>query len=186
MNHKGRLVYLPAFLLLTFHFSDVRAQNPLFRLLEGKQTGVDFVNPISETENQNVMSYEYYYNGGGVAVGDINNDGFDDLFFTSNMGSNKLYLNLGAKGEKMKFKDITASAGKGLDGRKGGWKTGVTMADVNGDGLLDIHICYSGKVKDEDRKNQLFINQGNLKFVEQAKEYGLDNISYSTQAAFLD
>ncbi|SEI43205.1 Repeat domain-containing protein [Dyadobacter sp. SG02] len=186
MNHKGRLFYLPAFLLLTLSFTDVRAQNPLFRLLDGKQTGVDFVNPISETEGQNVMSYEYYYNGGGVAVGDINNDGFDDLFFTSNMGSNKLYLNLGAKGEKMKFKDITSSAGKGLEGRKGGWKTGVTMADVNGDGLLDIHICYSGKVKDEDRKNQLFINQGNLKFVEQAKEYGLDNISYSTQAAFFD
>jgi hypothetical protein len=186
MNHQGRLFYLPAILLLTLHFTDVRAQNTLFRLLESKQTGVDFVNPISETENQNVMSYEYYYNGGGVAVGDINNDGFDDLFFTSNMGANKLYLNLGAKGEKMKFKDITASAGKGLEGRRGGWKTGVTMADVNGDGLLDIHICYSGKVKDEDRKNQLFINQGNLKFVEQAKEYGLDNISYSTQAAFFD
>lgn len=186
MNYKGHLFCLPAFLLLTFHFSNVRAQNPLFLLLEGKQTGIDFVNPISETENQNVMSYEYYYNGGGVAVGDINNDGFDDLFFTSNMSSNKLYLNLGAKGEKMKFKDITASAGKGLEGRRGGWKTGVTMADVNGDGLLDIHICYSGKVKDEDRKNQLFINQGNLRFVEQAKEYGLDNISYSTQAAFFD
>lgn len=186
MNHKGRLFYLPAILLLTLHFTGVRAQNTMFRLLEGKQTGIDFVNPISETESQNVMSYEYYYNGGGVAVGDINNDGFDDLFFTSNMGSNKLYLNLGAKGEKMKFKDITASAGKGLEGRRGGWKTGVTMADVNGDGLLDIHICYSGKVKDEDRRNQLFINQGNLKFVEQAKEYGLDNISYSTQAAFFD
>ncbi|GGM80233.1 hypothetical protein GCM10010967_10020 [Dyadobacter beijingensis] len=186
MNHKGILFCLPAFLLLTLHYTDVRAQNPLFRLLDAKQTGIDFVNPISETENQNVMSYEYYYNGGGVAVGDINNDGFEDIFFTSNMGSNKLYLNLGATGGRMKFKDITASAGKGLEGRKGGWKTGVTMADVNGDGLLDIHICYSGKVKDEDRKNQLFINQGNLKFVEQAKEYGLDNFSYSTQAAFFD
>ncbi|MBO9613841.1 MAG: VCBS repeat-containing protein [Dyadobacter sp.] len=186
MNHQGRFFYLPAIFLLAFHFADIRAQNTLFRFLEGKQTGIDFVNPVSETESQNVMSYEYYYNGGGVAVGDINNDGFDDLFFTSNMGSNKLYLNLGAKGAKMKFKDITVSAGKGLEGRKGGWKTGVTMADVNGDGLLDIHICYSGKVKDEDRKNQLFINQGNLKFIEQAKEYGLDNISYSTQAAFFD
>ncbi|MCF0073226.1 VCBS repeat-containing protein [Dyadobacter sp. CY261] len=186
MNHKGIPFCLTAFLLLTLHATDVRAQNPLFRLLDAKQTGIDFANPISETENQNVMSYEYYYNGGGVAVGDINNDGFDDLFFTANMGTNKLYLNLGAKGDKMKFKDITASAGKGLEGRKGGWKTGVTMADVNGDGLLDIHICYSGKMKEEDRKNQLFINQGNLKFAEQAKEYGLDNISYSTQAAFFD
>lgn len=185
MNYKGLLFGLPALFMLTFP-ATVSAQNPLFRLLGTKQTGVDFMNPISETENQNVMSYEYYYNGGGVAVGDINNDGFEDIFFTSNMGENKLYLNLGAKGEKMKFRDITASAGKGLEGRKGGWKTGVTMADVNGDGLLDIHICYSGKVKDEDRRNQLFINQGKLKFVEQAKEYGLDNISYSTQAAFFD
>lgn len=186
MNHKGVLSCLPAIFLLTMHYHAVSAQNTLFRLLDAKQTGIDFVNTISETENQNVMSYEYYYNGGGVAVGDINNDGFDDLFFTSNIGSNKLYLNLGAEGKKMKFKDITASAGKGLEGRKGGWKTGVTMADVNGDGLLDIYVCYSGKVKDEDRRNQLFINQGNLKFVEQAKEYGLDNISYSTQAAFFD
>lgn len=186
MNNRVSLRCAFAFLSLTCSFHTARSQQPLFRLLDAKQTGIGFENPISETESQNVMSYEYYYNGGGVAVGDINNDGYDDLFFTANMGSNKLYLNQGATGGKMKFKDITSSAGKGLEGRKGGWKTGVTMADVNGDGLLDIHVCYSGKVKDEDRKNQLFINQGNLKFVEQAKEYGLDNISYSTQAAFFD
>lgn len=186
MNNRVSLRCAFAFLSLICSFHTARSQQPLFRLLDAKQTGIGFENPISETESQNVMSYEYYYNGGGVAVGDINNDGYDDLFFTANMGSNKLYLNQGATGGKMKFKDITSSAGKGLEGRKGGWKTGVTMADVNGDGLLDIHVCYSGKVKDEDRKNQLFINQGNLKFVEQAKEYGLDNISYSTQAAFFD
>ncbi|TLV01596.1 RNA-binding protein [Dyadobacter luticola] len=172
--------------MLAVQFSAVRAQQPLLKLLAPKLTGIGFINPINEDETKNVMSYEYFYNGGGVAVGDINNDGFDDLFFTSNMGPNKLYLNLGAEGQPMKFKDITLTAGKGLEGRKGGWKTGVTMADVNGDGLLDIHICYSGKVPDEMRKNQLFINQGNAKFIEQAALYGLDDVSYSTQAAFFD
>ncbi len=98
------------------------------------------------------------------------------------MGENKLYLNLG----NMKFKDITREACPGLEGRKGGWKTGVTMADVNGDGLMDIYICYSGKVDKDVRRNQLFINQGNLKFVEKAKEYGLDDPGYSTQAVFFD
>ncbi|MCE7066903.1 VCBS repeat-containing protein [Dyadobacter sp. CY326] len=187
MYIQKRLRYLIFVFVLTVHFTAVRAQQPLFQLLPAKQTGIAFANMISEDEKQNVMSYEYFYNGGGVAVGDINNDGFEDLFFTSNMGPNKLYLNLGAaKGQSLKFKDITSAAAKGLEGRKGGWKTGVTMADVNGDGLLDIHICYSGKVEDEKRKNQLFINQGNLKFLEQAAQYGLDNISYSTQAAFFD
>lgn len=186
---------LPRFIVqmfsLSFLISNVKAQQPLFQLLTPKQTNIEFRNDINEDESLNVMAYEYFYNGGGVAVGDVNNDGFDDVFFTSNMKSNKLYLNLGASnGAAIKFKDITGSAGKGLEGRKGGWKTGVTMADVNGDGLLDIHICYSGKVDDETRKNQLFINQGvkngSVSFLEQAKEYGLDNISYSTQANFFD
>ena len=158
------------------------AQKPLFQLLSPKETNVKFRNEINETENLNVLAYEYFYNGGGVAVGDINNDGLPDLFFTSNMGENKLYLNLG----NMKFKDITKEACPGLEGKKGGWKTGVTMADVNGDGLLDIYICYSGKVDEDLRRNQLFINQGGLRFEEKAKEYGLDDPGYSTQAVFFD
>jgi hypothetical protein len=189
----NRKILLYTCLILWFALSCIttRAQQPLFQLLTPKQTNVDFKNDINEDESMNVMAYEYFYNGGGVAVGDVNNDGFDDLFFTSNMKSNKLYLNLGGeKGAPIKFKDITGTAGKGIEGRKGGWKTGVTMADVNGDGLLDIYICYSGKVDDEIRRNQLFINQsgqnGAVKFVEQAKEFGLDNISYSTQATFFD
>ncbi len=155
------------------------AQQPLFQLLSSKETGIRFSNNIDETENLNVLAYEYFYNGAGVAVGDINNDGLEDIFFTANMKDNKLFLNLGG----LKFKDITP---KEMEGRKGGWKTGVTMADVNADGLLDIYVCYSGKVNDDQRRNELFINLGNLKFEEQAKTYGLDDKSYSTQAAFFD
>src|SRR3569832_1088143 len=158
------------------------AQQPLFKLLPSKETNIKFSNDINETESLNVLSYEYFYNGGGVAVGDINNDGLPDIFFTGNMGANKLYLNLG----QMKFKDITKDACPDLAGRSGGWKTGVTMADVNGDGLIDIYVCYSGKIDGDIRRNQLFINQGNNKFKEEAKEYGLDDPGYSTQAIFFD
>src|SRR4051794_11767005 len=119
------------------------AQQPLFQLLSSKQTGVAFRNDISEDESLNVLAYEYFYNGGGVAVGDLNGDGLQDLVFTANMKPDKVYLNLGG----MKFKDITKEAG--LEGRKGGWKTGVTIADVNGDGLPDIYLCYSGKLSDD-------------------------------------
>ncbi|RZK45408.1 MAG: VCBS repeat-containing protein, partial [Pedobacter sp.] len=165
----GLVFYLPLY-----------CQESLFKLLTSRETGISFSNMLSETENLNVMAYEYFYNGGGVAVGDINNDGLTDIFFTANMKSNKLYLNLG----NMKFRDITKQAG--CEGRNTGWKTGVTMADVNGDGLLDIYICYSGKHPDNIRANQLFINKGNQVFTDQAKEYGLDDVGYSTQAAFFD
>lgn len=161
----------------------IRAQDPpLFTLMDGKQTGVRFVNTISETEGFNVLAYEYFFNGGGLAVGDLDNDGLQDLFFTSNMGANKLYKNLGG----LRFKDVTATAGAGLAGRPGHWKTGVTMADVNQDGLLDIYVCYSGKGGPDTRRNELFINQGQLKFREAAREFGLDDPAYSNQAAFFD
>ena len=169
--------FLLMFVFATF-FS--RAQQALFQLLSSKQTGITFNNIINEDENLNVLSYEYLYNGGGVAAGDLNGDGLQDLVFTANQKPIKVYLNLGG----MKFKDITKEAG--LEGRKGAWKTGVTMADVNGDGLLDIYICYSGKLPEDARRNQLFINKGALKFVDEAKQYGLDDPGYSTQAAFFD
>ena len=159
--------------------------NALFTLLDPTKTGVDFQNAITEGLNTNVLMYEYFYNGGGVAVGDVNNDGLDDLYFTSNMQSNRLYLNKG----NMVFEDITV--GSGVTGRDGPWKTGTTMADVNGDGLLDIYVCYSGSVSPEARANQLFINQGvdpNGKpvFTEKAVEYGLNSPATSTQATFFD
>ncbi|MBX3253013.1 MAG: VCBS repeat-containing protein [Chitinophagaceae bacterium] len=169
--------------ILIFLFSAGRAQeSPLFKLLSPKETGVRFSNDIVETEKLNVLVYDYLYNGAGVAVGDINNDGLPDIFFTANMQANKLFLNLG----NLKFKDITKPACDELPGKPGSWTTGVTMADVNGDGLLDIYICRSGRVPDELRKNQLFINKGDLKFEEKAGEFGLDDKSYSTQAAFFD
>ncbi|MGN6215151.1 VCBS repeat-containing protein [Parafilimonas sp.] len=170
------------FLLFITCFLNVAAQQKLFRLLDSANTGVNFSNHLTESEDLNVLAFEYFFNGGGVAVGDINNDGLLDIFFTANMQPNKLYLNLG----NMQFKDVTQEANPMLSGRPGGWKTGVTMADVNGDGLLDIYVCYSGIVNDDTRRNQLFINKGNLKFEEEAKQYGLDDKSYSTQAAFFD
>jgi hypothetical protein len=176
---KAALVLLVGF---CFTVQGLFAQQPLFNLLSSKQTNIKFSNDINETESLNVLSYEYFYNGGGVAVGDINNDGLPDLLFTGNMKPNKLYLNLG----NMKFKDITKEACPELEGRADGWKTGVTMADVNGDGLIDIYICYSGKTDNDTRRNQLFINQGHNKFKEEAKAYGLDDPGYSTQAVFFD
>jgi enediyne biosynthesis protein E4 len=151
----------------------------IFEEVPSKKSGITFKNSITENKEHNALTYENLYNGGGVAVGDINNDGLDDIFFISNMEYNKLYLNLG----DFKFRDITESSG--IKGRPG-WKSGVTMADVNGDGLLDIYVCHSGKESVEQRRNELFINKGNLKFEEQAKAWGVDDPSYSTVAAFLD
>ncbi|HOB85388.1 MAG TPA: VCBS repeat-containing protein, partial [Bacteroidales bacterium] len=151
----------------------------LFEPVLPKKSGIQFKNSITETVDYNALTHENMYNGGGVAVGDINNDGLDDIYFVSNMNLNKLYINQG----DLKFKDITASAG--VSGRPG-WKTGVTMVDINGDNLLDIYLCYCGKGNVDSRRNQLFINKGNLKFEEKAGEYGLDDPTYSTLGAFFD
>jgi len=158
---------------------------PLFTLLPASQTNIDFNNTLEEGLNTNVLIYEYFYNGGGVSVGDVNADGLQDLYFSGNMVENKLYLNKG----NMQFEDITNVAG--VAGRPGPWKTGVTMVDINGDGKQDIYISYSGKLKGEKRMKQLFVNEGvdaNGKphFSEQAKKYGLDDSSYTTQSVFFD
>jgi hypothetical protein len=155
------------------------SDKPLFTLLPASQTGVNFSNDISYTEDFNPYTFRNFFNGGGAAIGDINNDGLPDLFFCSNQHSNKLYLNKG----NFHFEDITTKAGVASDSI---WSTGVTMADVNGDGFLDIYICKSGELKGKTRSNELFINNGNLTFTEKAKEYGLDNKGLSTHAVFFD
>ncbi|MFY0689733.1 MAG: VCBS repeat-containing protein [Cyclobacteriaceae bacterium] len=151
----------------------------LFSLLDTGRTGVGFINEVMDGKEFNVINYRNYYNGGGVAIGDINADGLPDVYLTANMGQNKLYLNKG----DMKFEDITVAAGVG--GERG-WSTGVVMSDVNGDGLLDIYVCNSGDVEGDDRENELFINQGNLTFEERAADFGLADKGYSTHAAFFD
>ena len=153
--------------------------SPLFKLMEPNETGIHFVNEVVDTDTFNILTYRNFYNGGGVAIGDINNDSLPDLYFTANQKSNRLYLNKG----NFHFEDITEKAGVA---GKMDWSTGVTMADVNADGLLDIYVCNSGDVKGNNRKNELFINNGDLTFSEKAKDYNLDNEGYSTHAAFFD
>jgi enediyne biosynthesis protein E4 len=151
----------------------------LFVALDSTQTGINFVNKLKENDQMNIVDYLYFYNGGGVGAGDINNDGLTDLFFTSNQGDNKLYLNKGG----MKFEDISEKAGvKGF----ANWKTGITMADVNGDGLLDIYVCAVANFRGLEGSNELYINKGNNTFVEEADKYGLGFTGFSTQAAFFD
>ncbi len=151
----------------------------LFEKLPASKTHIDFSNQIKETPEFNILDYLYFYNGGGVASGDINNDGLVDLFFTSNQGKNKLYLNKG----NMEFEDISVKAG--VEGFSD-WKTGVTMADVNGDGLLDIYVCAVSNFKGMEGSNELYINNGDNTFTEKANEYGLDFTGFATQAAFFD
>ncbi|HKG67434.1 MAG TPA: CRTAC1 family protein, partial [Segetibacter sp.] len=157
---------------------------PLFTLLPASQTGVDFTNTIYENDALNILNEAYIYNGGGVGIGDFNNDGLEDVYFSGNMVSNKLYLNKGS----LKFADVTEAAGVGSEGK---WCSGVSVADINGDGWMDIYVS-STFLKDPDlRKNLLFINQGLNKegiptFKESAKAYGIDDDGYSTQGVFFD
>lgn len=150
-----------------------------FSLIPPSQSSITFQNILAEDEEFNIIEYLYFYNGGGVAIGDINNDGLSDIYFSSNQGSNKLYLNKG----NFAFEDITSNAG--VEG-SGNWKTGITMADVNADGLLDIYLCGVGRYKNFNGFNQLFINNGDLTFTESAEAFGLNFEGFSTHAAFFD
>jgi len=159
--------------------SNLEQENTLFVSLPPQKTGVDFINLLTETEEFNIIEYLYFYNGGGVSVGDINNDGLIDIYFSSNQGPNKLFLNKG----KMVFEDISKKSG--LESL-GSWKTGVSMVDINGDGLLDIYVCRLGNFKGISGKNELYINNGDLTFSEKAAAYGLDFQGFSTHASFFD
>ena len=151
----------------------------LFLKLDSTETHINFSNNITYDASFNIYTYRNFYNGAGVAIGDVNNDGLPDIFFTANMLPNRLFLNKG----NMQFEDITAKANIG---KKSKWSTGVSMADVNGDGLIDIYVCNSGDIKGDNKANELYINNGNLTFTEQAHEYGLDDRGLSTHAAFFD
>ncbi|TBN04055.1 RNA-binding protein [Hyunsoonleella flava] len=152
----------------------------MFTAIPSSHSNITFKNTIEETPEFNFLNYSYIYNGGGVAVGDINNDGLEDIYFTSNQNSNKLYLNEG----NFVFEDITESAEVKDDE---GWSTGVSMIDINNDGWLDIYVCKSASIKNRAaRQNKLFINQKNNTFKEEALQYGLKENGFSTQAYFLD
>ena len=150
---------------------------PLFELME--QTGVDFINKVEDGKDDNSFYFRNFYNGGGVALGDINNDGFADIFLTSNTAENKLYLNQ----KNWKFSDITSGTGMKQDSM---WSTGAVMTDVNADGWLDIYVCNSGNMRTGNRRNKLYINNKDLTFTESAKQYGLDVSGYTTQVSFFD
>jgi len=179
------LLRLPVTALLFFASCRQRTTtDTLFTEMPSSITHIDFRNDIKEDADYNILTYEYLYNGSGVAVGDVNGDGLPDIYLTGNMTSDKLYLNKG----NFQFQDITDAAGvRGRDR----WKTGAVMADVNGDGLLDIFVCYSGPGSDADRADELYINNGVKNgipvFTESAKQYGLDAPgTYTTTVAFFD
>jgi len=147
---------------------------------EVNNSGIEFTNTLEETKDFNVFKYRNFYNGGGVATGDLNNDGLSEVFFTANQGPNKLFLNKG----NLQFEDISDKAGFGT---KEQWTTGVVFVDLNQDGWLDIYLCNAGHMLDSNkRRNQLFLNNHDLTFTEKAADYGLDDDGYTTQASFFD
>lgn len=177
---KNLLLYSISLLLILMACKNDHSEkkSALFQLMD--KTGINFMNTVRDNDSINILNYRNFYNGGGVAIGDINNDGLPDIFFTANQGSNKLYLN---KGDFI-FEDISAKAGFV---NKKQFSTGVVMADVNHDGWLDIYVCNAGNMHDPElRKNQLFINDHNLVFTDSAEQYGLADDGYSTQSSFFD
>lgn len=173
-----RYNYIPIVFVLFFSCTQRETESALFTEV-AVESGVTFSNDLTITDKLNPYTYRNFYNGAGVAVGDINNDGLLDIYFAANQAGNKLFLNLG----NFKFKDITESAGVAC---KNVWSSGVTFADVNADGYLDLYVCKSGDPDAPRRFNELFINNGDLTFTEKANEYGLDITGLSVQAAFFD
>ena len=151
----------------------------LFTKLDASKTGIDFINKVDNEKDFNIFKYRNFYNGGGVAIGDINNDNLPDIYLTANRAGNKLYLNKG----DFKFENVSEIS-KTSGSRS--WSTGVVMVDINADGWLDIYVCNAGNLKDDDQKNELFINNGNLTFTEKAEEYNLADSGFTTHTAFFD
>ena len=166
-------------LALGILFLNCKKEGTLFSTPESDETGIAFSNDLTESDDLNILDYLYFYNGGGIALGDINNDGLPDVFFSGNQVKNKLYLNKGG----LQFEDITDSAGVAGNAS---WNTGSTMADVNGDGWLDIYVCAVVGINGFNGFNELYINNGDGTFTESAATYGLDFDSYSSNAAFFD
>ncbi len=179
MKITTRLTGLLLGILAFTSCSKEQDSGPLFELMDNEKIGIDFSNNLTSTPEFNVYKYRNFYNGGGVALGDVNNDGLVDMYLVSNQSENKLYLNKG----NFTFEDITEQAG--VKGEKS-WSTGVTFVDINGDGLLDIYVCNSGDIKGDNKENELFINKGNLQFEEAAAEYNLNDKGYSTHTVFFD
>ena len=186
INHHTRLsskaTWGLSFLLVLLVCCQPTAEQtpPLFEEIPSTTSGVSFSNDLVNTVDLNILNYLYFYNGGGIAVGDINNDSLVDVFFTGNLVPNRLYLNKG----NFTFEDITEQAG--IIHIEDSWSTGVTMADVNADGWLDIYVSQVGNFLDRKGRNQLFINQQDGTFQEEAKAYGLDQQGFGTQSAFFD
>ncbi len=165
------------FLLLILFSCNRKKEEPLFQLMDN--TGINFNNEVTDGKLENSFLFRNFYNGGGVAIGDLNNDGLADVVLTSNMGENKIYLNKG----HFKFDDVTAKSGLKQDSM---WSTGVTLVDINNDGWLDIFICNSGHMTNGNRRNKLYINNHDGTFTEEAHKYGLDIVGYTTQVSFFD
>lgn len=173
---KKNIIYLSIIILAS---SCQSKEDFLFELKSSSQTNIEFENNLIFDQDFNVYTYRNFYNGGGVSIGDINNDGLPDIYFTSNQSKNLLYLNKG----DFKFQNITEISGVG--GNRA-WSTGVTMVDINADGFLDIYVCNSGDVEGDNKQNELFINKGDMTFTEEATKYGLADSGYSTHASFFD
>ena len=178
---KNSLLLLPLLLLTGCQPGNNPDDRPdaLLQLLGPEDTGITFSNDLREDEALNILTFEYFYNGAGVGIGDVNNDSLPDLFFTANMTQSRLYLNRG----KLRFEDATAQSGINTQGK---WATGVSMVDINSDGWLDIHLCFAGPHDASRRANAFYINNGDGTFTDKAPDMGLADTSHSTQAAFLD
>jgi hypothetical protein len=174
-----RKIYALLVFILFVSCNETEIKKPQFELLTAEATGINFRNDLVSTDIFNVYRYRNFYNGGGVAIGDINNDGLQDIYLTSNLNENKLYLNKG----NFTFEDITATAN--IAGSKA-WSTGVSMVDINADGFLDIYVCNSGDVAGDNKQNELFINNTDGTFTEKAAAYGLADLGFSTHASFFD